>query len=118
VFKALAQAAGAKAPLLCHIPSDWLYGQAPRRSVGIQYIYKYPSIFDDSKAKADLGFATTVSLVETFKRQIAWMEAEGKLLKAEKEPVQSVLTEAYQKGGVPAPGSFVDFNPWGNQATN
>ena len=118
VFQALAQAAGAKAPLLCHVPSDWLYGQAPRRSVGIQYIYKYPSIFDNSKARADLGFATTVPLVETFRRQIKWMEAEGKLLRAEEEPVQSVLYEAYLKGTVPAPGSFVDFNPWGNQVTN
>jgi nucleoside-diphosphate-sugar epimerase len=118
VFAALAQAAGAPAPDLAAIPSDWLYAQAPRRSVGIQFIYKYPSIFDNAKAARDLGLKTTVPLVETFRRQIAWMEAEGLLRKAEQESVQTELIAAWRGGRDVQPGRFVDWNPWGNGTTN
>ncbi len=117
VFAALAAAAGAPAPNLVAIPSAWLYAQAPRRSVGIQYIYRHPSVFDNSKAARDLGFRTTVPLVETFKRQIAWMETEGKLRAAAQENVQSELIAAWQeKRGIVA-GRFEDWNPWGNGTT-
>lgn len=117
VFAALAAAAGAPAPNLVAIPSAWLYAQAPRRSVGIQYIYRHPSIFDNSKAARDLGFRTTVPLVETFKRQIAWMEAEGKLRSAAQESVQTELVAAWQEGRAIVASRFEDWNPWGNGTT-
>lgn len=117
VFAALAQAAGAPAPVLAHVPSDWLYAQAPRRSVGIEYIYKYPSIFDNAKAARDLGFKTTVPLVETFRRQIAWMEAQGLLKVAAQESVQTELIAAWRERRDVVPGRFVDWNPWGNGTT-
>ena len=118
VFAALAQAAGAPAPDLAHIPSDWLYGQAPRRSVGIQFIYRFPSVFDNAKAARDLGLQTTVSLVETFRRQVAWMAAEGLVKKAEQEAVQSELIAAWRERRDVVPGRFEDWNPWGNGTTN
>ena len=117
VFAALAQAAGAPPPRLAPIPSAWLYAQAPRRSVGIEYIYKYPSIFDNRKAARDLGFRTTVPLVETFRRQIAWMESEGLAKKAEEEGVQTELIAAWAQQRDVMPGRFVDWNPWGNGTT-
>src|SRR6185369_79975 len=86
VFSALAEAAGAK-PNLEHIPTDWLYGVIPRRSVGPKFIYQYGSIFDNSKARKDLAFRTTVPLVETFRRQIAWMESAGKLKSVDEDPL-------------------------------
>jgi len=117
VFAALAQAAGAPAPRLATIPSSWLYAQAPRRSVGIQFIYRFPSVFDNSAAARDLGFRTTVPLVETFRRQIAWMESEGRLLKAGSEPVQQELADAWAAGRDADRSRFQDWNPWGNSAT-
>lgn len=117
VFAAMAEAAGAASPSFAHIPSDWLYAQAPRRSVGIQYIYKYPSIFDNSKAARDLGFKTTVPLVETFRRQIAWMEAMGKLKPSSTESVQDELVAAWREKRSVVPGRFEDWNPWGNGTT-
>jgi nucleoside-diphosphate-sugar epimerase len=117
VFGALAEAAGAPAPRLAHIPSAWLYGQAPRRSVGIQYIYRFPSVFDNAKAARDLGFRTTVPLVETFRRQIAWMEAEGRLKPADSERVQDELLAAHTEGRNVDSTRFEDYNPWGNGTT-
>ncbi len=117
VFAALAKAAGAPPPRLAHIPSSWLYAQAPRRSVGVQYIYRFPSIFDNTAAVRDLGYATTVPLVETFRRQIAWMESEGLLKDASSEAVQDELIAAHAEGRDVRPGVFEDWNPWGNGTT-
>jgi nucleoside-diphosphate-sugar epimerase len=117
VFAAMAQAAGAPAPVLAHIPSAWLYQQAPRRSVGIQYIYRHGSVFDNAKAARDLGFRTTVGHVELFRRQIAWMESAGKLKKAEEESVQTELIAAYTEGRDADSARFTDWNPWGNGTT-
>ncbi len=97
-----------------HIPTSWLASVAPRRSVGINFIYQYGSTFDNSKAARDLGFRTTVPLVETFRRQIAWMEANQKVVRAEDDPFQDLLIDAFEKNQRPAAGSLNDFNPWGN----
>lgn len=117
IFAAMAEAAGAPKANLTPIPSAWLYAQAPRRSVGIQYIFRHGSIFDNSKAARDLGFKTTVSLRETFKRQIIWMEQEKLLKKTDQEKVQDELSAAWLEKRDIRPGSFEDSNPWGNGTT-
>jgi nucleoside-diphosphate-sugar epimerase len=113
IFAAMNQAAGGRAPLV-NVPTAWLSEVAPRRCVGLKFIYQYPSIFDNRKAARDLGFRTTVPLVETFRRQIAWMEKSGKVARAEDEPFEDVLLEAFAANRRPAPERFRDFNPWGN----
>jgi nucleoside-diphosphate-sugar epimerase len=117
VFEALQEAVGARTRTVA-IPTDWLYAVAPRRSIGIRFIYQYPSIFDNAKAARDLGFRTTVPLVETFRRQIAWMEANGPWPRVADEPYQDVLIEAFERGDKPDPARFRDFNPWGNGTQN
>jgi nucleoside-diphosphate-sugar epimerase len=117
VFKAMADAAGAPDLKLAHIPSEWLYRQAPRRSVGIQYIYRHPSVFDNRKAVRELGYKCKVSLRETFKRQIVWMQAQGLIKKAGEETVQDELIAAYREKRDVIPGRFEDWNPWGNSTT-
>jgi nucleoside-diphosphate-sugar epimerase len=116
VFEVLAQAVDGKFNPV-YIPTDWLYTQAPHRAVGVKYIYQYPSVFDNSKAARDLGFKTTVPLVETFRRQVAWMEKAGKLKKVEEEPFEDLMIEAYQKKQKPVLPEGMDWNPWGNQVT-
>lgn len=117
VFDTMAEAAGGTFHM-ASIPTDFLYAAAPRRSVGVKFIYQYPSIFDNSKAARDLGFKTTVPLVETFRRQIKWMEEKEKIVKAEKEPFTDAMMEAYKRGVSDLQGKAVDFNPWGNGTTN
>ena len=116
VFQALAQAVGGKFNPV-HIPTDWLYEQAPHRAVGVKYIYQFPSIFDNQKAARDLGFKTTVPLVETFRRQVAWMEKTGKLKKTKDEPFEDRMIEAFQNGKKPVLAEGMDWNPWGNGTT-
>ncbi|HVZ80428.1 MAG TPA: NAD-dependent epimerase/dehydratase family protein [bacterium] len=116
VYEAMAQAVGGKF-VPAHIPTDWLYAQAPHRAVGVKYIYQYPSLFDNSKAERDLGFKTTVPLVETWKRQFAWMEQAGKTKKVEEDRFEDLMIEAYQAGKKPDLPEGMDWNPWGNQTT-
>lgn len=117
VFEAMAQAAGGRFHM-ASIPTDFLYAAAPRRAVGVRYIYQYPSVFDNSKAARDLGFKTTVPLVETFRRQIAWMESKGNIVRAGDEPFTDAMLEAYGRGVPDLRGKALDFNPWGNGTTN
>jgi nucleoside-diphosphate-sugar epimerase len=116
VFRALQEAVNAsRGSRFVAIPTDWLHGVAPRRSIGLQFIYRYPSIFDNGAAARDLGFETRVPLVETFRRQLAWMEACGTAARVEDDPYQDVLIEAHEGGVLPDPARVHDFNPWGNE---
>lgn len=115
VYQAMIQAAGGPRPSpLVHIPTSWLAEFAPRRSVGVNFIYQYGSTFDNAKATRDLGFRTTVPLVETFRRQIAWMESAGRVAPVAEDPFQDVLIQAFEKRQRPAPQQLRDFNPWGD----
>ena len=116
VFEALAIASGGRLDMV-GIPTEFLYQAAPRRAVGVKYIYQYGSVFDNTKAERDLGFKTTVPMVETFRRQIHWMEETGKLKKVEEEPFEDVMIEAFRKGVPDLQGKALDFNPWGNGTT-
>ena len=69
----------------------------------------------NAKAARDLGFRTTVSLVETFRRQLAWMEASGTVARAEDEPYEDLLIDAYDRGELPDSARVNDFNPWWNE---
>ncbi len=114
VYQAMSAAAGSRSPFV-HIPTEWLADVAPHRSVGIKFIYQYGSIFDNGKAARDLGFRTTVPLVDTFRRQIAWMEANNKVVPAADDLFQDLLIEAFEKKQRPASDRLRDFNTWGNE---
>jgi len=116
VFEAMAEAAGGRFEM-ASVPTDFLYAAAPRRAVGVKYIYQYPSVFDNSNAAQDLGFKTTVPLAETFRRQIRWMESVGKVRRADEETFTDVLLDAYRRGEPDLRGQALDFNPWGNGTT-
>lgn len=119
VYAALAEAAGGQANVR-HVPSTWLRQVAPRRSLGTWFIYRFPSVYDNAKAERDLGFSTTVPLVETFRRQIRWMEESGTLKTCSEEPCQDILLEGWARGKewLGDDPRWVDWNPWGNNPEN
>lgn len=116
VYEAIGNAVGRK-PDIVHIPVDWLSKVAPRRSVGVKYIYQYDSVFDNTKARKDLDFRTTVFLKETFTRQIEWMEETGKLKNHVDEAFEDIWIKAFQEGHYPDKKGWKDENPWGNETT-
>jgi nucleoside-diphosphate-sugar epimerase len=118
VYRSLAEAAGGAADLV-HVASSWLRLVAPRRSLGVWFIYRFPSIYDNSKAERDLDFRTTVPLVETFRRQIRWMEETGVIRSVAEDPCEDCLLQAWKAGHERIDDRrWVDFNPWGNNTEN
>lgn len=118
VYAALAKAAGGEFNPV-YAPSEWLREVAPRRSLGVWFIYRFPSIYDNSKAKADLGFSTSVPLIETFRRQIRWMEGTGALKAVNEEACEDCLIDAFRNGKQTMDDApWVDWNPWGNHTEN
>jgi nucleoside-diphosphate-sugar epimerase len=71
----VAQAIGAPAPTLVHIPTDLLVKAYPERAAIVQENFLYNNIFDNSAARADLGFAYTIPWVEGVRRMDAWLQA-------------------------------------------
>lgn len=116
VYEALAAAVEGVLNIVS-IPWEWLAHVAPRRSVAVRWIYRFDSWFDVKKAERDLGFSPKTSLEEAFRRQLHWMEERGKILPAEKEPLQDILWNAYRENRSVSPELFSDFNPWGNETT-
>jgi len=71
----------------------------------------------DQLVARDMGFKTTVPLVETFRRQVAWMEKSGKTKRVENEPFEDLLLAACRSGTKPKLPEGMDASPWGNQPT-
>lgn len=69
----------------CYIPTSILADVSAKHSGGLVEIFAHPSIFDNSKIKADTagGHAPytgqTVSFAEGVRRNIAWLDAESKV---------------------------------------
>jgi nucleoside-diphosphate-sugar epimerase len=119
VYQAMARAAGVPSTEIVHVPSEWLRAQAPRRSLGVWFIYRFPSVYDNAKACRDLDFRTTISLEETFRRQIQWMESQGRLISTEQETCQDCLLDAWnQRTDLTGRSDWNDWNPWGNSTEN
>ena len=87
--------------------------------MGVWFIYRFPSVYDNAKARRDLDFRTTVSLEETFRRQIQWMESQGRLLSTEQETCQDCLLDAWShRTDLTGRSDWNDWNPWGNSTEN
>lgn len=93
----VAEALNAPKPKLVHIPTDLMEQLAPKHfgiSIGI---FQYPSIFDNSAAKSDLGFCYTIPWVEGVKRTVAWLDARGKIENSDNDPFDDKIIAAWER---------------------
>ncbi len=84
-FAEAAQAMGAPAPQLVHIPTDTLMQALPVEAAWCQENFQYNNIFDNSAARADLDFRYTIPWQEGVRRITAWLDERG-LITGEDEP--------------------------------
>jgi nucleoside-diphosphate-sugar epimerase len=73
----VAAALGAPPPKLVHIPTDLLAQIAPQEAEWCVENFHYNNLFDNSAARADLGFRYATFFAEGAGRVIAWQEAHG-----------------------------------------
>jgi nucleoside-diphosphate-sugar epimerase len=75
----VARALGAPEPVIVHIPTDVLLQFSPQRAGIISENFMFNNIFDNSAARADLGFAYTIPWMQGVRRAVDWLEANGKM---------------------------------------
>jgi len=93
----VAEAMGAPAPKMVHIPTDLLGKIAPKRASISVDIFQYPSVFDNSAAMRDLGFQQTIPWVEGVRRTVGWLDERGKIENSDDDPLDDRIIAAWHK---------------------
>ena len=94
----VAEAMGAPEPTLVHVPTEVLRRVAPDRTEMLEKHYRYSTVFDNSKAKADLGYEYTVSWKDGARRTIDWLAEHDRIRNAEEQPFDDRLIERWRNG--------------------
>ncbi len=94
-YQQVAEVIGAKYEPV-HIPTDTLRAVAPGLSGGTHEIFEWPSIFSTVKIKRDTNYdGQKISWKQGSKRNIDWLDAQGKL-GAEEDDYEDRLIEAWK----------------------
>ena len=97
ICQTVATAAGAPEPKFVRIPSD-LLAAMDSRGEGVWHNYQYNNIFDNSKAKRDLGYEYTISLLEGATAAMLAMDERGEMESADDHPWYDELIAAWRAG--------------------
>ena len=90
-----ARAVGGPDPELVHVPTEVLFEVAPDRTGGLERHFQYSTVFDNAKAKRDLGFEYTIPFEEGVERTVAWLE-ERDLIEDAAHPFDDALIAAWR----------------------
>ena len=92
----IAEAMGAPAPDLVHISVDALSLLAPERSLWCRENFQFPNIFDNTRAKEDLGFQYSIPWVEGAGRTVTWLLERGLVESSKEYPFYDRLIGAWR----------------------
>jgi nucleoside-diphosphate-sugar epimerase len=93
----VAEAMGAPAPTLVHIPSDLLARVAPKEAASAVDNFQFNNIFDTTAAKTDLDFQCTVSWAEGVRRMVAWLDEHNRIENSDDDPFEDHLIDAWTR---------------------
>lgn len=83
----------------CYIPTDILVEVAPKYSGGTKEIFAWPSVFSNEKIMRDGGYkGQTISWREGVKRNLDWLEANGKIEPVKNDEYEDKLIAAWRTG--------------------
>jgi nucleoside-diphosphate-sugar epimerase len=91
----LAEVIGAPPPRLVHIPSDALASLAPERSRLAVENLQFPAIFDNSRARSELGFRYTIALREGLAPWYRSLADAGRIEDSDGDPLDDQLIVAW-----------------------
>jgi nucleoside-diphosphate-sugar epimerase len=95
----VARALGAPEPALTHIPSTLLARISPQRAGVCAVNFQFNNIFDNSAARADLGFAQTISWEEGARRTVDWLASRNRIANSDDDPFDDRVIAAWQRLG-------------------
>jgi nucleoside-diphosphate-sugar epimerase len=93
----VAEAIGAPPPTIVHIPTDRLARMAPDRTSWIVDNFQFNNIFDNSAARATLGFRYTVPLLEGAARWFGAMQAAGEVADSDDDTFEDDLVARWER---------------------
>lgn len=93
----LAEAIGAPKPSIVHIPADLLVRLSPDHTMITYLNFQYTNIFDNSAARADLGFEVTIDWKTGAKRTFDWLVEGDRIEKWQSFPFYDRVIESYKQ---------------------
>jgi nucleoside-diphosphate-sugar epimerase len=82
---------------LARIPTGLLGRMAPRAAEWCVENFHYNNLFDNSAAKADLGYRYTISWEEGVRRMVAWHDARGAIDNSPDDPLYDQIVSAWRR---------------------
>jgi len=98
-YQGIAEGMGWPAPKLVHIPTELLIRVAPQSALWTSQNFCYNNVFDNTAAKADLGYRFTIPWVESSRRIIQWLIAHDQIEDTAKYPVYDAIIAAWERHG-------------------
>jgi nucleoside-diphosphate-sugar epimerase len=95
---------GAPEPDLVHVPTDLLREALPDRTSSLAAHYQYSTVFDNAKARRDLGFEYTVDFETGVRRVADWLDERDRIASPSTDPEYDRLVQAWREAGA----EFVD----------
>ena len=92
----VARALDAPEPDLVHVPTDQLVAAVPDRTGMLEDHFQFSTVFDNTKARRDLGFRYSVPFETGVKRTVGWLDAHDEI-DDEDDPVYDRLVEAWRE---------------------
>ncbi|OPZ85442.1 MAG: 2'-dehydrokanamycin reductase [bacterium ADurb.Bin429] len=81
-----------------YIPANDLYAMAHDRAAMAFEIFQWPGIFDNGKARADLGYEYRITWEDGVRRTVRWLEDHGGITCAEEDAFTDRLIAAWELG--------------------
>ena len=97
IWRTIARVLGAPEPDFVYIPTGLLGKLAPKEAEWCVENFRYNNIFDNAKAKRDLGFRYTVKFEDGARRCIDWLRAHDKIEDCAKYPFYDRVVEAWRR---------------------
>ncbi len=97
IWRTIARVMRAPEPDFVCIPTDLLAKLAPEEAEWCRENFRYNNIFDNSKAKRDLGFRYTVRFEEGTRRCIEWLTAHDRIEDSAKHPFYDRIVETWRR---------------------
>ncbi|CAA9590441.1 MAG: hypothetical protein AVDCRST_MAG18-5035 [uncultured Thermomicrobiales bacterium] len=95
----VAEALGAPPPTIVHIPTDLLAALAPERAFWCAHNFAGNNIFDNARARDELGFRPTIPFLEGVRRTIAWLDAHDRIDDSDADPFDDRVIAAWRRLG-------------------
>lgn len=93
----LAKAIGAEPPEFVTIPTDALVQLAPKEAYLADVNFSYNNLFDNTRAREELGFRVTIPWVEGARRTVQWLEENGQLQDSDDFPIYDQVIMRWRK---------------------